>query len=804
MNAQDSKAELFDVFLCHNSEDKPAVREISKKLAEKNVKPFLDEADIRPADSWHSIIGMQIETVKAAAVFFGSHGVSRWQSREIIALLNQSDKRGFPVIPVILASDAKPVVVPWSLEGLHWVDFRATDSQPLKRLIWGITGQKPMELADVPTSEKPTTMREVANSRLVAGTGQQAVSGDTILKTRLYPPLAEPPDQKQSSQLEIFRRRVMEYWVDGVLSDSLKNQPPISLRKRKIDRAIDAPWKYQAQLSDSISPASLDDRDLNAIYDATGLLLLLGEPGSGKTTTLLGVARTLLERAGKDIKERVPVVLNLSNWKKRHPLAKWLADELSEKYRVPRKITRLWLENNYLLPLLDGLDEVETTLQPDCLTAINAFIEEFNPSGLVVCCRFNEYRWLPERLKLNGAICLEPLSSEEVSKYLAEGGPKLATLREAVDTDPVLQELAQTPLMLSVMSLACQGAGGKELATQKGDSLEERRKQIFGLYVQQMFQRKGISLVIPNEKIIGSLSWLAGKMREHSQSLFLVEGLQPSWIVTSGEQLAYGSVVIFTFGMILLLILRLLLGLMRGLIGESGAEVLALILGLLLAFAEIGSPSNITLVETINWNWSTFWMMTLVGMLLGLPFGMVLGLPAGLVSGLSAGLICGLICVLGGGLLSGLYYGFAHKVKADKASPNEGIKLSLNNSLVSFLVTLLVVGLNLGLIFGMILGTGSGINAGLGVGLCIGLFIGLRRGGSAVIKHYALRLILWLNGQTPFKFIKFLEHCAKLVLLKKVGGGYIFIHRMLLDYFADIPTRDTSVKGDSSVSGTQK
>jgi hypothetical protein len=51
-----------------------------------------------------------------------------------------------------------------------------------------------------------------------------------------------------------------------------------------------------------------------------------------------------------------------------------------------------------------------------------------------------------------------------------------------------------------------------------------------------------------------------------------------------------------------------------------------------------------------------------------------------------------------------------------------------------------------------------------------------------------------LNGYTPFKFIKFLDQCAKLVLLKKVGGGYIFIHRILLDYFADIPTRDTSVK----------
>ena len=43
------------------------------------------------------------------------------------------------------------------------------------------------------------------------------------------------------------------------------------------------------------------------------------------------------------------------------------------------------------------------------------------------------------------------------------------------------------------------------------------------------------------------------------------------------------------------------------------------------------------------------------------------------------------------------------------------------------------------------------------------------------------------RGSTPLNFIKFLDHCAKLIILKKVGGGYILIHRMLLDYFADIP-----------------
>ena len=104
--------------------------------------------------------------------------------------------------------------------------------------------------------------------------------------------------------------------MDGVLKHSLYNEVLISLGMRHSDEFVDAPWKYTVEVSDSVSSAPLEDRDVNAIYDATGLLLILGEPGSGKTTTLLDLARTLLDRAENDIKERVPIVLNLSSWKK--------------------------------------------------------------------------------------------------------------------------------------------------------------------------------------------------------------------------------------------------------------------------------------------------------------------------------------------------------------------------------------------------------------------------------------------------------------------------------------------------------
>ena len=88
--------------------------------------------------------------------------------------------------------------------------------------------------------------------------------------------------------------------MDGVLKHSLYNEALISLGKRQVDEFLDAPWKYRAEISDAITSGALDDRDVNSIYDATGLLLILGEPGSGKTTTLLQLDRTLLDRARKE------------------------------------------------------------------------------------------------------------------------------------------------------------------------------------------------------------------------------------------------------------------------------------------------------------------------------------------------------------------------------------------------------------------------------------------------------------------------------------------------------------------------
>jgi predicted NACHT family NTPase len=99
---------------------------------------------------------------------------------------------------------------------------------------------------------------------------------------------------------------------------------------------------------------------------------------------LLQLARDLIVRAEQDecFIEPVPVVFNLSTWSQDETLLGWLATELSTKYQIPRRIGRPWLEQNRLLPLLDGLDEVNLADRIACVKAINAFGQEFGLSGL--------------------------------------------------------------------------------------------------------------------------------------------------------------------------------------------------------------------------------------------------------------------------------------------------------------------------------------------------------------------------------------------------------------------------------------
>ena len=141
-----AKKREFDVFLCHNSQDKMEVEAIGTELRKRNLQPWLDKWELRPGKPWQQLLENQIETIQAAAVFVGSSGFGPWQDAEIRAFLRQFQERDCPVIPVILTTVSTVPRLPPFLAGMTWVDFRDADSRPMSMLIWGITGERPDDL----------------------------------------------------------------------------------------------------------------------------------------------------------------------------------------------------------------------------------------------------------------------------------------------------------------------------------------------------------------------------------------------------------------------------------------------------------------------------------------------------------------------------------------------------------------------------------------------------------------------------------------------------------------------------------
>ena len=64
------------------------------------------------------------------------------------------------------------------------------------------------------------------------------------------------------------------------------------------------------------------------------------------------------------------------------------------------------------------------------------------------------------------------------------------------------------------------------------------------------------------------------------------------------------------------------------------------------------------------------------------------------------------------------------------------------------------------------------------------------RGGIACIEHAYLRYSLWRRGAIPLNYVHFLEFAAKRILLRRIGGGYIFVHQLLLEHFAEYVYQD--------------
>jgi len=642
--------------------------------------------------------------------------------------------------------------------------------------------------------------------------------------------LAEQRAQRnRRAMLELVRNT----WVKGVLEQSLHGAAMIELGLEERADAVERPWDIVLQMPDRPNRELPPGTKIVDVFDQMNrALLILGEPGSGKTTMLLELARDTIARAEEDPTQPIPVVFNLSSWaEKRQPIAEWLVEELNTKYHIPKRIAQPWVENDDLLLLLDGLDEVEAEHRDACTEAINNFRQEHGLAPIAVCSRAADYEALATCLRLQGAVGLRPLTSEQIDQYLAGAESEPMAVSRMLRRDAALQELAQSPLMLSVMALVYRELSVEAMPV----SGPERRRRLFDAYVERMLKQRGTGRQYPSQQAVHWLAWLAHQMSQHAQAEFFIEGMQPCWLPSRSQRLLYNVgvrlvgvvafVLAYAMGSVLgcaltgetvdVVLAGLAFGLVAGLafvlpsalpvglpaglavglsagltavlvgafLGSGGGLIAGLVFGLPAGLAGLGvaDKDRIEIAEMVSWSWKkAIW-----GGIIGLAAGLTGGLVFELVVGQAVSLVDELAIGLPAGLAFMLALGLSRSEAVERRTrPNQGIRRSARNAIWvggTALSASVLFGVPIGILEGAL---SKGLAFGLFIGLPIGLTAGLAVGGCACIQHGMLRFILYRSGHIPRDLAHFLDSATDCVFLRKVGGGYIFVHRLLLEHFA--------------------
>ena len=127
------------------------------------------------------------------------------------------------------------------------------------------------------------------------------------------------------------------------------------------------------------------------------------------------------------------MIVPLSSWAQdRLPLEDWMSKQVSQLYGFSEKLIRRWIEEEQFIFLLDGLDEMEEAARPFCIAAINLY-HHAHLVPLVVCSRRVEYEYAArnERLYLQCALLVQPLSQEQIQEYMRSMGSHVEALSAA-------------------------------------------------------------------------------------------------------------------------------------------------------------------------------------------------------------------------------------------------------------------------------------------------------------------------------------------------------------------------------------
>ncbi|MFF3445432.1 NACHT domain-containing protein [Streptosporangium sp. NPDC002721] len=635
----------------------------------------------------------------------------------------------------------------------------------------------------------------------------------------------QPADFPSAQARNELIRRVRRFWVTGVLEKSLYNEARIQL-DLVVHESGDRPWDIAVTWANGTQeqlPPGTEMADVFSRMDQR--IVILGMPGAGKTTMLLELAKSLLAET-KDESKPVPVVLPLASWARhRKTIAEWIIDELVESYGMPRRLASEWLRTHQILALFDGLDEVAAEHRSECVSQLNRYLHA-NPTSSAVCCRQAEYALLREQVRSHGIVTIQPMTAEQTQRFLAESGRGLDGLRAALAADPELWQLASSPLLLSIMALAYRDGLEPPQATQRAGP----RRRLYAQYVGTMLRwRKNRNY--PPEKSRRYLHLLSNRLRNDQQTVFTLDLLGAEWL-PKGRYVSRSSYIMLLTvapSCVLMFVATWLL------VGVTIATFSAIILGIGLTTQLLSQDYENN--ARISWrnreNTREAWpprqpsprgditsnsvMKSLIMAVTGFfnrGFGdkiaataisLVVAVVLSLQESALTGPVYSIVLLVSYLLVAGVIDGFVGELATSgrmiirtREVPSPALRprvwLALRVGFAWFLITGFVA------TYVARMAPAESLPPGdygflIGLGSLLLTFVSI--GGGPLFEQLVLRSELARLQCIPWPFLPFLDFMTECLILRKVGHGYIFVHRELLDFLAD-PKGNVEVEFDAS------
>jgi hypothetical protein len=618
--------------------------------------------------------------------------------------------------------------------------------------------------------------------------------------------------EQRNRAVETLAEAVRQQWETEAGMRSLRRPAPLRLHWVTTERPVAAPTATVIGGAVAGRPVHLrfhghlgevGEKFLALPYRR---LVVLGEPGAGKTVLAMLLTLDLLARRRPD--DPVPVLLSVSSWNPTtEHLHAWIARRLDQDYPAlgnaaaygPAAAQQLVLAG-HVLPILDGLDELPAALRG---TAINRLDRARAGRPLVLTCRSQEYQEAVttsgELLATAAVVELQPVTVGEVTSFVQAAIPSTDTRWEQVFSElhdrpnGALAAALSSPLMVAlaraVYTAPTHDPGTLVAIARAGDQAAVEH-HLLDSFIPAVYTDPPAAPGQPTAT--GRRRWdpaaarrylafLAGHLQQHNSREF-------AWweLALAVPRRVIGLVTAFLVGLLGWLLGQLVgglwVGLVSGLVGGLWFGLVAWGLA-----AATPAPKRLRLRGR------------LAELLRQLPSGLVPGLVRGLVGGLVPALVVGLLFGLGYGLVVWLLVGFVNglvgpvldwlRVPADDAlaaTPRSVfhsdravvVAAGLVVGLISGLVSGLVVGLAAGTVVGIAFGLVGGLVGGLAFGL---LFVGAGWGWFAIARTW-----LALGGRLPWQLMTFLDDAYRRGVLRQGGAAYQFRHARLQDHLAAV------------------